>query len=237
MLVAKACKCALLQMDALKTTGWNPALAELTGKAPADLNGSRIPEMPHSSVSSALEVAVLLDSVPAYVFPCFWGKLNVVHNFCMWPRPLRRCSFMKSHPGCFLQVSEWSLRLCLGGRALRHEVTRAGLESARSSLAKHFTGVNAKWACWVGSCVTSHSSNVCLGWSPPPPPGWVNPDLPELLGFVEKWGVISWAEHSMNRAGLPLQVPSACYLTAYLLFFFFFPRAFNFWREGICPGE
>lgn len=52
---------------------------------------------------------------------------------------LRRCSFMKSHPGCFLQVSEWSLRLCLGGRALRHEMTRAGLESARSSLAKHFT--------------------------------------------------------------------------------------------------
>lgn len=94
--------------------------------------------MPHSSVSSALEVAVLLDSVPAYVFPCFSGKLNVVHNFCMWPRPLRQCSFMKSHPGCFLQVSEWSLRLRLGGRALRHEVTRAGLESTRSSSAKHF---------------------------------------------------------------------------------------------------
>lgn len=70
MLVTKACK-TVLQMVALKTTRWNPALAELSGKGPTDLNGSRIPKMPPSSLSSALEAAVSLDSVSSHIFPCF----------------------------------------------------------------------------------------------------------------------------------------------------------------------
>lgn len=86
---------------------------------------SRSPMMLHCSVSWAVSSwppGFSLCRERHHVFCCSKVKVNVVHNICLWPRPLRQCSFLKNHLWCFLQMARWSVLLYLGDTAWCCEV-------------------------------------------------------------------------------------------------------------------